>query len=66
MALFGRGNKTKLIAPHDALPGRSTPQTVPPFHAVLTDRPNPDQVLSRAKYSHLSARSAWAFRGMTG
>ncbi|GGU21261.1 peptide-methionine (S)-S-oxide reductase MsrA [Lentzea flava] len=38
MALFGR-SKTKLIAPHDALPGRSTPQTVPSFHAVFTDRP---------------------------
>jgi peptide-methionine (S)-S-oxide reductase len=38
MALFGR-SKTKIVAPHDALPGRSTPQTVPPFHAVFTDRP---------------------------
>lgn len=59
MALFGRTNKTKLIAPHDALPGRSTPQTVPPFHAVFTDRPIAPPFPSTLRTAVVAMGSFW-------
>jgi peptide-methionine (S)-S-oxide reductase len=37
MALFGR-EKTRMIDPSEALPGRSTPIPVPTHHAVFPDR----------------------------
>ncbi|WP_394614683.1 peptide-methionine (S)-S-oxide reductase MsrA [Lentzea sp. JNUCC 0626] len=38
MAWFGR-NKPQVVAPPDALPGRTEPLQVAPSHAVFTDRP---------------------------